>query len=89
MPAVKTAVSMDEELFRQVEETAQEMKVSRSRVVVLALRDYLKRRERRRITEQLNAVYGEDYELDEEDKGFIRRGKRTIRRIAEEEGDRW
>lgn len=85
MAAVKTAISMDEELFKQVEATAEEMNVSRSRVVVLALRDYLKRREAQRITEQLNAVYGEDYELDEEDKAFIRRGKRTLRRIAEAE----
>ena len=85
MAAVKTAISMDEELFKQVEATAEEMNVSRSRVVVLALRDYLKRREAQRITEQLNAVYGEDYELDEEDKAFIWRGKRTLRRIAEAE----
>ena len=84
MAAVKTAVSMDEELFEQVEATAQEMKISRSRVVTLALRDYLKRREAQRITEQLNAVYGEDYELDQQDRAFIRRGKRTLRRIAEE-----
>lgn len=89
MAAVKTAISMDEELFKQVEATAQEMKVSRSRVVTLALRDYLKRREAQRISEQLNAVYGEDYALDEEDKAFLRGAGHSMRKIMEDQGDEW
>lgn len=89
MARVRVPVSLDAESYAQLTETAREMKLSRSRVVVLALRNYLKRREGQRITEQLNAVYGEDYGLDEEDKAFLRAGLWHMRQILETEGDEW
>ena len=89
MTIIHIDVSMDQELLRQVDEIAQELNITRSRLAVLALQDYLRRREGQRITDQLNAVYGEDYELDEEDKAFLRAGKRSLRKILEAEGDEW
>ena len=58
MANVKTAISLDESLFRQVEVAAQEMQVPRSRLFVMAVEEFLRRRRNQAIVDQLNAVYG-------------------------------
>jgi hypothetical protein len=54
---VKTAISIDRTLFQEAEAMAGEMKVSRSRLVGLALAEFLKRHRARTMLDQLNAVY--------------------------------
>ena len=56
---VKTAISIDRALFREAEAMAGEMKVSRSRLVGLALAEFLKRHRARTMLAQLNAVYAD------------------------------
>jgi metal-responsive CopG/Arc/MetJ family transcriptional regulator len=51
--AVKTAISLDKEIFEQVEEIARELETSRSRVIGIALEEYLHRRKNRQIEEQM------------------------------------
>ena len=58
MPGVKTAISLDEKLFKRVNKLAQEMRVSRSRLFTLAVTDYLKKQENLVILAQLNKAYG-------------------------------
>jgi len=41
---MKTAVSLPDELFREIDACAHEMKMSRSRVLAVAARDFLNRR---------------------------------------------
>lgn len=89
MDTVEIEISIDVELLRQLDEIAENLNITRCRLAVLALRDYLRRREGQRITDQLNAVYGEDYELDDEDKAFLRAGKLSLRKLLEDEGDEW
>lgn len=58
MPAVKTAISLDEDLFRQVCKMAENLCISRSRLFTLAISDYLHRQESERLLKELNETYG-------------------------------
>jgi metal-responsive CopG/Arc/MetJ family transcriptional regulator len=54
---MKTAISLDDHLLEQADETARRMGVSRSGLFALALQDYLRRRRQQEVAEQLNQVY--------------------------------
>ena len=56
---VKTAISMDTVLFEQAETMARQMKVSRSRLVGLALDEFICRHRNRAMLARLNAVYAD------------------------------
>ena len=45
MPGVKTAISLDEELFLKVNNLANNLHISRSKVFTLAVQDYVKKQE--------------------------------------------
>ena len=60
MAAVKTAVSLEDTLFKRVEQLALQMKMSRSRLVALALEDFVHRCDSRTLLESLNAAYTDD-----------------------------
>lgn len=83
MPNVKTAVSLEQNLFLRAEEFAQSQKVSRSRVVALALEEYLQRQENLALLEKINASY-EDKPDSEEEK-HLRAAQRSFLKVA----DRW
>ena len=55
--AVKTAVSLPDDLFRLAEAAARRLRVSRSELYANAITEYLNRRQDRAITERLNEVY--------------------------------
>lgn len=59
MTTIKTAVSIEESLFNQADELAREMQVSRSRLIALALENYIAQYRRRKITEILNEEYAD------------------------------
>jgi metal-responsive CopG/Arc/MetJ family transcriptional regulator len=54
---MKTTVSLPDELFRQAETTAKNLRVSRSKLYAAALTEYLNRRRDESVTERLNKVY--------------------------------
>lgn len=83
MATVKTAISMPEDLFEEVKTAAKDMKLSRSQVFALAVEEFLRERENRRILEQLNRVYGDG--PDEEEREYLARMKARYRRIIEGE----
>ncbi len=56
---IKTAISIEESLYRQVQKLALEMNVSRSQVFAAAMRSYLRQRQNQMLLEELNAVYAE------------------------------
>jgi metal-responsive CopG/Arc/MetJ family transcriptional regulator len=55
---VKIAISLPDELYREAEFAAKRLKVSRSQLYATALATYLEQQGGRRVTEQLNAIYG-------------------------------
>ncbi len=56
---IKTAISIEESLYRQVKKLAEDMEISRSQVFAVALRSFLRRRQNRMLLEELNAAYAE------------------------------
>lgn len=60
MTVVKTGISMNELLFKQLEQLAAEMGVSRSHLLALAFEEYVARRQNLKLLKELNAVYGDD-----------------------------
>ncbi len=57
MATVKTAISLDADLFQQAKKAARKLGVPRSRLFSFALREFLTRQENHQMLERLNAVY--------------------------------
>jgi metal-responsive CopG/Arc/MetJ family transcriptional regulator len=85
MANVKTAISLEENLFQQIETLAREMNVSRSRLFVMALEDFLKRKRRQQLLDSLNAVYSAEPAL--EDKKMLDWALAQQRKRVEQ--DKW
>jgi metal-responsive CopG/Arc/MetJ family transcriptional regulator len=83
MAYVKTAISLDRDLFDQADALARELRIPRSRLFVLALEDLLRRYQGQRLLQELNAAYGEAADPAEEE--LHRRMRRQHRRIVEAE----
>jgi metal-responsive CopG/Arc/MetJ family transcriptional regulator len=81
MATVKTAISIDKPLFEQADAVARELNIPRSRVFVIALQEYLRRRQHRRLLDQINAVYGDG--LDDEERDLLRHLAPHQRQIME------
>jgi metal-responsive CopG/Arc/MetJ family transcriptional regulator len=80
---IKTAVSLREDLFEQVEALASEMKISRSRLFALALEEFLQRYQSQQLLERINAAY--DEAPDPSEQALRRRMRRQHRQIVEGE----
>jgi metal-responsive CopG/Arc/MetJ family transcriptional regulator len=63
---VKTAISIQEFLFDQVNDLAEALQIPRSRLFTLAVEEFIKRYENRSIFEALNAVYDDALDPGEE-----------------------
>jgi metal-responsive CopG/Arc/MetJ family transcriptional regulator len=83
MPAVKTAISLEENLFNQISQLANDMHVSRSKLFTLAVKDFLKKQESNKLLTQLNAAYNDT--PSEEEKSISKAMHRKQRQIAEQE----
>jgi metal-responsive CopG/Arc/MetJ family transcriptional regulator len=81
MQNVKTAISIQKSLFEQAETLARKLKVSRSRLFVIALEDFIREQENRELLAKINAAYGE--EPDESEKLLRRMSRKSHRRLVE------
>ncbi len=85
---VKTAISIDENLFKAAEERAGKMGVSRSELFSRAVEKLVRDEESREIIERLNESYADG--PDEEEREYMERMREyqawRLRRM-EEEGD--
>ena len=81
MQNIKTAISIDKSLFTQANALARSMKISRSRLFVVALEDYMRQQENRKLLEEINAVYAD--EPSDEEKELLRRMRKSYRRLVE------
>ncbi len=87
MAHVKTAVSMDEGLFREAEEWAEKLGVSRSQFFAQAVEEYVRRRENQELLARLNEAHADG--LDEEEKEHLERMWAYQARLLEETGNEW
>jgi len=83
MSTVKTAISLDEETYQEVERLTRELNVSRSRLVALALEEFLRRHQNQRLLQEINAAYDESSR--EEDVDLVHATRRHRRRVIERE----
>ena len=63
---MKTAVSIPDDIFREVEKVAKEHNYSRSEVFAIALREFLEKLKSQNLLDTLNKVYSEAEEFSEE-----------------------
>ena len=81
MESIKTAISIDKSLFAQANALARKLKVSRSRLFVLALEDFIQEQQNRELLEKINAVFAD--EPDESEKVLRRKSRKSHRRLVE------
>lgn len=83
MHAVKTAISIDKSLFEQAESIARTLKVSRSRLFVLALQEFIEHQNNRDMLAQINAAHAD--EPDPSEQALRRAARRQHRQLVEGE----
>ena len=57
MANIKTAISLQQALFEQIDILAKEMEVSRSRFFALAAEEFIRRHQNQRLLEAINDTY--------------------------------
>ncbi len=83
MAIVKTAISLDAALFEQVERLAHNLNVPRSRLIAMALEDFIHKYENQQLLEAINAVY--ETEPDAAEEELLQKMRQTHRRLVEGE----
>lgn len=63
--SVKTAISMKKELFQEVNKLAHELHVSRSRLFVMAVQDFIKKKESQNLLSQINNAFSDQPDSEE------------------------
>jgi len=81
MQTIKTAISIQKNLFEEAEHLARAMKVSRSRLFVLALEDYIHRQQNQEFLAKINAAHAG--EADAAEEILRRKTRRQHRHIVE------
>jgi len=66
MPFVKTAISLNRDLFMKANKLSAEMKVSRSKLFQFAIESYIRQYDNKKILNKLNKIYSG--ELTKEEK---------------------
>ena len=82
MANVKTAISLPKALFEQVEDLAREMKVSRSRLFVLALENFMRDYQDRQLFDKINKAY-EGAPPDETEQNRLQQIRRQHKRMVQ------
>ena len=62
MADVKTAISLPESLFQEVEAIASQLQVSSSSIMELALAEFVRSYQNEQLLEKINAAYSDDNE---------------------------
>jgi metal-responsive CopG/Arc/MetJ family transcriptional regulator len=81
---MKTAISIEDELLREADQTARIMGLSRSRLFAVAVRHFLERQQQEQMLLRLNEVYASAPESAE--KRVLKGIKAKVRRTLKE---RW
>ncbi len=81
MANIKTAVSLQESLFKQVDALARKLNVTRSRVFALALEEFVRHHENRQLLDKINQAYQGGPDLNEQK--LLRDMRRHQRKLLE------
>ncbi|MBI5185236.1 MAG: ribbon-helix-helix protein, CopG family [Nitrospinae bacterium] len=77
---MKAAISIPDEIFKDIEQLSKELKRSRSKVIADAAKEYIEKQKNLKMLETLNAVYSEEETKQESD---IRdKGKKQYSKLA-------
>ena len=82
---MKTAVSIEESLFREAEAWAGRLGISRSRLFAEAVREFVRRRENEELLRRLNEAHADG--LDEEEQEHLDRMWAYQARLLDETGN--
>jgi len=77
MATIKTAVSIQESLFEQINDLAEQLQVSRSQLFAQAIEEFIKRYQDQKMLDALNEVYSDVPDRGEE---ALRQGMRQQHR---------
>jgi metal-responsive CopG/Arc/MetJ family transcriptional regulator len=84
---VKTAISLDESLFREAEDWAEKLGLSRSQLYARAVEEYVRRHENEELLRRLNEAHADG--LGEEDEEALMHGQalhaEILRRVERED----
>ena len=75
MAHVKTAVSIEESLFREAESLAENMNVSRSKLFAAAISEFISKYKNQQLLAEINAAYGDAPDKQEKNRLEAMRGK--------------
>ena len=81
MANIKTVIALQKSLFEQADTLAREMKVSRSRLFVLALEDYVRRYQNQQLLERINQAYQDAPDATEQNR--LRKMRHQHRKVVE------
>jgi metal-responsive CopG/Arc/MetJ family transcriptional regulator len=84
MQAMKTAISIEKNLFDQADNLARTMKVSRSKLFVIALQEFIEHQKNKDMLAKINAAYAD--EPDTTEQTLRRKSRQQHRRIV---GGEW
>lgn len=80
MAQVKTAVSMQEFLFKEADELARQMNISRSQLFTMAVKEFIQEYRNRQLLDRINKAYSD--EPAPEEKKLLTRQKSYHRRMV-------
>ena len=81
MANVKTAISLQQSLFEQIEVLAQELQISRSRLFALAAEAFIQRHQNQKLLEAINDAY--DDLPDAEEQSLHQKMRQQHRHLVE------
>lgn len=83
MANIKTAISLPKALFEQADALARKLQVSRSRLFVMAVEDFIRRYQNQQLLDRLNQAHREAPDAAEVER--LRQMRRVHRRVVEGE----
>jgi metal-responsive CopG/Arc/MetJ family transcriptional regulator len=83
MTQMKTAISIPQDLFQETDLIARELNIPRSQVITLALEEFTRRYQNKKLLEQINQAYEDPLTSDE--KGSLEIIRSHQRKIARNE----
>lgn len=81
MANIKTAISLHEQLFRQTEQLARDLKLSRSRLFAVALEEFIERRRNRDLLDRINKAYPE--KPDASERKYLKKMRQRQRKMVD------
>ena len=82
---MKTAISVPDEIFREVDEFAKKQNCSRSEVFVLAVAEFFEKRKAGKLLKALNTVYADSGPETQDDLLLRRKGMRHFAKKVNKE----